>query len=109
MLSTHVLDTSIGRPAAQVPVVLYALAGDVRTRVATAVTNLDGRNERPLADILQLGTYELVFNVAPYFAARGVPAFYDEIAIRFRVDDAGRAYHVPLLLAPWGYSTYRGS
>ncbi len=62
-----------------------------------------------MADILSPGMYELIFSVAPYFAAKNVPAFYDEITIRFHVDDAARKYHVPLLLSPWGYSTYRGS
>ena len=109
MLSTHVLDTSSGQPAARIAVMLFALDGNVRTHVATAVTNADGRTDAPLAGILNPGTYELIFTVAPYFAAKNIPAFYDEIAIRFHVADAGRNYHVPLLLAPWGYSTYRGS
>ncbi len=109
MLSTHVLDTSTGQPAARISVMLFAVEGSVRTHVATTLTTVDGRNEHPMADPLHTGTYELVFNVAPYFAARGVAAFYDEITIRFHVDDAGRKYHVPLLLSPWGYSTYRGS
>ena len=109
MLSTHVLDTSTGRPGARITVMLYAVENRVRSHVATAVTNADGRTDRPLAEVLAPGTYELIFTVAPYFAARDVPAFYDEIAIRCRVDDAAGNYHVPLLLAPWGYSTYRGS
>jgi 5-hydroxyisourate hydrolase len=62
-----------------------------------------------MAEILSAGMYELIFSVAPYFAAKNVSAFYDEITIRFHIDDAARKYHVPLLLAPWGYSTYRGS
>lgn len=109
MLSTHVLDTSTGRPAARISVMLFAAEGHVRTHLSTSVTNLDGRNEHPLAEVLHVGMYELIFSVGPYFAARGEPAFYDEITIRFRVDDARKKYHVPLLLAPWGYSTYRGS
>lgn len=109
MLSTHVLDTSTGRPAARINVMLYAVENGVRTHVATAVTNADGRTDHPLAEVLTPGIYELIFTVAPYFAARDIPAFYDEITIRFRVDDAARKVHVPLLLAPWGYSTYRGS
>ena len=110
MLTTHVLDTSTGQPAAKISVMLFALdRKSVRTHVATAVTNLDGRTKNPLAERLSQGIYELIFSVAPYFAAKNVPAFYDEITIRFRVDDARRKYHVPLLLAPWGYSTYRGS
>jgi 5-hydroxyisourate hydrolase len=109
MLSTHVLDTSTGRPAARITVMLFAVDGNVRTHVSTSVTNADGRTDNPMAEILSAGTYELLFSVAPYFAAKNVAAFYDEITIRFHVDDAARKYHVPLLLAPWGYSTYRGS
>jgi 5-hydroxyisourate hydrolase len=109
MLSTHVLDTSTGQPAAKIAVILIAVDGGVRTHVSTSITNADGRTDNPMAEILSPGTYELIFTVAPYFAARNIPAFYDEITIRFHVDDATRKYHVPLLLAPWGYSTYRGS
>jgi 5-hydroxyisourate hydrolase len=109
MLSTHVLDTSTGQPAARITVMLFAVDGNVRTHVSTSVTNADGRTDNPMAEILSAGMYELIFSVAPYFAAKNVSAFYDEITIRFHVDDATRKYHVPLLLAPWGYSTYRGS
>jgi 5-hydroxyisourate hydrolase len=109
MLSTHVLDTALGRPAAGIAVALAALDGTARTPLATTITNADGRTDAPLAAHLAPGAYELVFTVGPYFAAQRVPAFYDEITIRFRVEDGGRSYHVPLLLSPWGYSTYRGS
>jgi len=109
MLSTHVLDTSSGQPAAKIAVMLFAVDGNVRTHVSTSVTNADGRTAAPLAEVLTPGIYELVFAVAPYFATKNIPAFYDEITVRFRVDDTDRKYHVPLLLAPWGYSTYRGS
>jgi 5-hydroxyisourate hydrolase len=109
MLSTHVLDTSTGQPAARITVMLFAVDGNVRTHVSTSVTNADGRTDNPMAEILSAGMYELIFSVAPYFAAKNVSAFYDEITIRFHVDNAARKYHVPLLLAPWGYSTYRGS
>jgi 5-hydroxyisourate hydrolase len=109
MLSTHVLDTSTGQPAAKIAVMLFAVDGGVRTHVSTSLTNADGRTDNPMAEILSAGMYELIFTVAPYFAARNIPAFYDEITIRFHIDDASRKYHVPLLLAPWGYSTYRGS
>jgi 5-hydroxyisourate hydrolase len=109
MISTHVLDTSTGQPATRVTVMLFTVDGNVRTHVATSVTNADGRTGAPLTELLTPGMYELIFSVAPYFAARNVPAFYDEITVRFRVDDAKKKYHVPLLLAPWGYSTYRGS
>jgi 5-hydroxyisourate hydrolase len=109
MLTTHVLDTSTGQPGARIAVMLFVIDGNVRTHVSTALTNADGRTDDPMAEILSAGTYELIFTVAPYFAAKNVPAFYDEITIRFHVADANRKYHVPLLLSPWGYSTYRGS
>ena len=109
MLTTHVLDTSTGQPAAKIAVMLFAVDGNVRTHVSTSVTNADGRTDAPMADVVTPGMFELIFTVAPYFAARNVPAFYDEITIRFRIDDGQRKVHVPLLLAPWGYSTYRGS
>jgi 5-hydroxyisourate hydrolase len=109
MLTTHVLDTATGQPAARIAIMLFAVEGNVRTRVSTSVTNADGRTDAPMAELSTPGMYELIFSVAPYFAAKNIPAFYDEITVRFRIDDAARAYHVPLLLAPWGYSTYRGS
>jgi 5-hydroxyisourate hydrolase len=109
MLTTHVLDTSTGQPAARIAVMLFAVDGNVRTHVSTSVTNADGRTDNPMAEILSPGMYELIFTVAPYFATQNITAFYDEITIRFRVEDVNRKYHVPLLLAPWGYSTYRGS
>jgi 5-hydroxyisourate hydrolase len=109
MLSTHVLDTSTGQPGAHITVMLVAVEGNVRTHVTTAVTNADGRTDRPLLGNVTPGVYELIFSVGPYFAARDIPSFYDEITVRIRIDDAARKYHVPLLLAPWGYSTYRGS
>jgi len=109
MISTHVLDTSTGQPAARITVMLFTVDANVRTHVATSVTNPDGRIAAPLTGVLSPGMYELIFSVGPYFAARNVAAFYDEITVRFRVDDAQKKYHVPLLLAPWGYSTYRGS
>lgn len=109
MLSTHVLDTSTGQPAARIAVMLFAVEGNVRTHLSTSVTNADGRTAAPIADTLVPGMYELIFTVAPYFAAKNVDTFYDEITIRFRIEDTTRKYHVPLLLAPWGYSTYRGS
>lgn len=108
MLSTHVLDTAAGVPAAGIGVSLYRCAGDARTLIANATTNADGRTGAPLAVTLEMGTYELAFAVEPYFATRGA-AFYDTIVVRFRVDDPARNYHVPLLLSPWGYTTYRGS
>jgi 5-hydroxyisourate hydrolase len=108
-LTTHVLDVAAGMPAAGILIRLDRIDGDARTLVATAATNADGRTDAPLAAALEAGTYELSFAVAAYFAAREQASFYDDIAIRFRTDETARRYHVPLLLAPWGYSTYRGS
>jgi hydroxyisourate hydrolase len=100
-LTTHVLDISRGRPAAGVAIEL-ARGGEV---VATAVTNDDGR--AALLDALEAGEYELRFAVGDYFG--GEPGFLDVVPVRFRVTDPGSHHHVPLLVAPGGYSTYRGS
>ena len=114
-LSTHVLDTAHGCPAAGVRIELWSLAGDARKLVKTATTNTDGRTEAPLlgADELRAGLYEVVFHVGDYFASRGValtePRFLDQVPVRFSIADATAAYHVPLLVSPWSYSTYRGS
>jgi hydroxyisourate hydrolase len=107
-LSTHVLDTARGLPAAGILVTLLALDGEPRV-LAQTTTNADGRTDAPLAADLPPGRYELAFLVGPYFASRDVATFYDVIPIRFRIEDPTRDHHVPLLLAPWGYSTYRGS
>jgi 5-hydroxyisourate hydrolase len=113
-LTTHVLDTAQGRPGAGLTVELYALAG-VRRRLASIVTNRDGRAPAPLleGDALQPGSYELVFHAGDYFRRQGLdlpePAFLDQIVIRFGIAAPDQHYHVPLLLAPYGYSTYRGS
>lgn len=112
-LSTHVLDTARGRPAQGIPVTLHALHGGQLTLIARAVTNGDGRTDEPLIarGALQPGTYELTFRVAAYFAdlTPAAPPFLDEITLRFSVADAHAHYHVPLLVSPWSYSTYRGS
>jgi len=108
-ISTHVLDTARGRPAEGVVVGLFALENGGRRHVATRTTNADGRTDAPLGTDLAAGTYELLFSVAAYFAANGDAAFYDAIPIRFQIADGTARYHVPLLLSPWGYSTYRGS
>jgi 5-hydroxyisourate hydrolase len=107
-LSTHVLDVSRGMPGAGIDVALYALDGERRTLVGRAVTNADGRTDAPLGTALRAGLYELVFSVGTYFERQGVDGFYKEIPIRFELDQPGK-YHVPLLVSPWGYSTYRGS
>lgn len=108
-LTTHVLDTAGGTPAAAIPIRLYRLDGDRRTVVTEATTNADGRTDAPLATSLLPGTYELVFAVGAYFAHTATATFFDEIPVRFTVADPAGRYHVPLLLSPWGYSTYRGS
>jgi 5-hydroxyisourate hydrolase len=112
-LTTHVLDTASGIPAAGVKIRLYALANERKLK-ASAVTNEDGRSERPLLadELLETGKYELEFDVGDYFRARGAelddPAFLDIVVVRFSMR-AGASYHVPLLVSPWSYSTYRGS
>jgi 5-hydroxyisourate hydrolase len=108
-LSTHVLDVARGVPAGGIGIALYTIDGETRTPIARAVTNDDGRTDAPLAIGLPSGTYELVFAVAPYFARAGIPSFFDAIPVRFRIDEKSGHYHLPLLLSPWGYSTYRGS
>jgi 5-hydroxyisourate hydrolase len=116
-LTTHVLDTAQGRPAAHMALELWRLGDDPdeRTLLKTVYTNADGRTDAPLlaADELKVGVYELVFAVGPYFAAQPVatttPPFLDRIPIRFGIADAQAHYHVPLLASPWAYSTYRGS
>lgn len=114
-LTTHVLDTMHGRPAAGLTIELYALDGDSRRLVKTITTNGDGRADAPLLDgpEFRAGRYELVFHVAPYFLARGVelpdPPFLDAVPIRFGIADEASHYHVPLLVSPWSFSTYRGS
>jgi 5-hydroxyisourate hydrolase len=114
-LSTHVLDTAHGRPGAGVRVALYALAGGTRTLVKEDVTNADGRCATPLleGEAMRAGRYELVFGAGDYFAAQGValpePRFIDQVTIAFGIADASQNYHVPLVVSPWSYSTYRGS
>jgi 5-hydroxyisourate hydrolase len=104
-----VLDVSEGTPAPGILIRLNRVEGDARSFVSAATTNADGRTDAPLGAALEPGIYELLFSVAAYFAAREQASFYDEITIRFRIEETVRHYHVPLLLSPWGYSTYRGS
>jgi 5-hydroxyisourate hydrolase len=115
-LSTHVLDTAIGRPAAGLRITLCALGKDgVRTPVTEVLTNADGRTDKPLlfGETYRPGTYELEFHAGDYFRARGVelpdPAFIDIVPIRFGMHEVDGHYHVPLLVSPYSFSTYRGS
>jgi len=104
-ISTHVLDAVSGKPAAGVPVTLLD-AG--HATLTSAYTDADGRIAALGAE-LSLGVYRLTFDTAAYFAAQGVSAFYPEVTITFEITDAAAKYHVPLLLSPYAYSTYRGS
>lgn len=112
-LTTHVLDTAAGRPAAGMALDLFRLEGTARQPLGTFRTNADGRCDGPLlaGAALVAGAYEIVFAVGAWRAAQGAAGvgFYDEVPIRFRVADAALHYHVPLILAPFGYATYRGS
>ncbi len=114
-LTTHVLDTARGKPAAGVRIALYRIEGEARSRIAETVTNADGRTDAPMlaGAALTEGVYELVFGAGAYLRASGqadgATLFLDEIPIRFGVPDATQHYHVPLLISPFAYSTYRGS
>jgi hydroxyisourate hydrolase len=114
-LTTHALDLAQGRPAAGMRVELWRLDdGGARTWLTTAVTNDDGRVDTPLlaGDDFLVGAYELVFAVDAYFAAEGLgasPPFLTSVPVRFTIVDPDAHYHVPLLVTPWAYSTYRGS
>ena len=115
-LSTHVLDTMHGTPASGMAVTLYTVVGEQAQMVRRIVLNADGRNpDGPLYgnDELRAGTYRLVFEVAAYFSARGValpqPPFLDRVSLDFGIANPQEHYHVPLLVSPWSYSTYRGS
>ena len=114
-LSTHVLDTMHGCLAAGMAVSLFSTRGDEATLLQRLVLNHDGRTDAPLFDnaSLRKGTYRLTFDVAAYFKARGVvlpePNFLDRVSLDFGIAHADQHYHVPLLVSPWSYSTYRGS
>ena len=115
-LTTHILDTAAGRPAAGVALSLHAIGADgAATLISTHVTNADGRCDAPIlaGETMKPGVYELVFEIAAYFRQAGValaePPFLDRIPIRFGLADGSAHYHVPLLVSPYGFSTYRGS
>jgi len=114
-LTTHVLDTVSGEPGAGMTIDLYRVADQDRAHIATIRTNDDGRSDGAIVegDAFSAGTYELVFQAGDYFRAAGVaipdPPFVDQVVVRFGVAQADRHYHVPLLVSPWTYTTYRGS
>jgi 5-hydroxyisourate hydrolase len=119
-VTTHVLDLTAGRPAGAMEIVLsrieiHRLDGDRRREIRRCVTNADGRCDEPLlqGEDMAVGRYELIFFAGRYFRKNGIqlpqPAFLEEVPIRFGIADADAHYHVPLLVSPYGYSTYRGS
>ena len=114
-LTTHVLDTAAGRPAPGVRIELHRLDGGARQAVTEAVTNDDGRCDGPIleGDAFSAGIYELTFHAGAYFDTLGLdlpePKFLDQVPIRFGISDTAAHYHVPLLISPFGCSTYRGS
>jgi 5-hydroxyisourate hydrolase len=114
-LSTHVLDTANGRPAAGIGIALFRRNKDAWDMIGSAVTNADGRTDKPLLEGTELtpGHYRLEFHIADYFRQTGEtlaePPFLDRVPIEVGIADASRHYHVPLLCTPWSYSTYRGS
>ncbi|MCP4335051.1 MAG: hydroxyisourate hydrolase [Gammaproteobacteria bacterium] len=113
-LTTHVLDTALGQPAAAVDVVLYRVKPELQ-KLARDQTNSDGRLNQPIleGEDLVAGIYELVFQAGDYFRKQSSvfaePLFVDEVVLRFGISDADQHYHVPLLVSPFAYSTYRGS
>ena len=114
-LSTHVLDVTQGKPGVGVKITLYRLNTNNKILLRSVVTNQDGRVDTPLlqGEELQIGQYELVFSAGDYFAAQGVnlptPRFIDHVTLAFGIASPEQNYHVPLLISPWSYSTYRGS
>lgn len=114
-LSTHVLDTANGCPASGMQIELWEITGENRKLLKSVFTNSDGRTDQPLlsASELNTGYYELVFYVGEYFgkkiSSQSKVPFLDRIPVRFGIEDCNSSYHVPLLVSPWAYSTYRGS
>jgi 5-hydroxyisourate hydrolase len=113
-LTTHVLDTSKGCPASDLTIRLFSVDGQHLTEIAEMITNEDGRTDSPIlpADIFRTGEYQLVFVAGDYLRRQGHDddiLFLDEVIVRFGIQNADQHYHVPLLLSPYGYSTYRGS
>ncbi len=108
-ITTHVLDTARGVPAAGIPVRLERLDGDAWRLLGSSVTDADGRCRDLVVDGIVQGRHRIVFATGPYFASIGVPVFFPEVVVTFEVAVASEHYHVPLLLAPHSFTTYRGS
>lgn len=114
-LTTHILDTARGCPAEGIRITLYRVSGNSHKKIAETVTNDDGRTDSPILpqEDFKTGTYELIFHAGDYLKTTGQTSdtilFLDDIPLRFGMNDADAHYHVPLLLSPYGYSTYRGS
>jgi 5-hydroxyisourate hydrolase len=108
-LSTHVLDVAHGLPASNLEVRLYKVDGDDCDEIALEKTNADGRIAAPFGGDLAAGTYELVFAIGAYYTHHDVETLFTDVAVRFRIADPSERYHIPLLLSPWSYTTYRGS
>lgn len=114
-LTTHVLDTAAGKPAAGMRVDLYRLAADGPRHLKSVVMNADGRPDAPLLEgaAFEAGRYELIFHAGAYFNNEGArtttPAFVEDVVVRFGIAATEEHYHVPLLVSPWSYTTYRGS
>ena len=109
-ITTHVLDTARGRPAPGVPITLLRRALDGSfAELGRGITDEDGRLRTLLAAPLEAGVYRITFDTAAYFKAQGAASFYPEVSVVFEIREPSQHYHVPLLLSPYGYSTYRGS
>jgi len=113
-LSTHVLDTAAGKPAAGLRIELHRLENGEKIPIADLATNADGRTDMPLlsGNAMQAGRYRILFHVGDYFASAGnsdAKKFLDVVPVLFAIGDVSASYHVPLLVSPWAYSTYRGS
>lgn len=114
-LTTHVLDVMNGAPASEMKIELFEIKGDKRNKLAHIITNQDGRSEKPIlaSEVFKAGEYELLFYVGDYFSAKNTKLnngqFLDIVPVRFKISDENSHYHVPLLVSPYGYSTYRGS
>ena len=108
MITTHILDVSIGRPAAGVRVVLSQVVDAQRKQIGAGVTDADGRL-KDLGSVPSAGVFELTFETGPYFLAREIKSFHPRVTVTVEITDPKQHYHVPLLISPFGYTTYRGS